>query len=192
MTHRKGSLILVGIGLMTLGGLEVAVSGELPDRQRSGWVTPRADIVPVANTAYGEECGSCHLAYQPGLLPAQAWAQVMDPAALGDHYGDDASLAEARRTKIARYLAANSADQASGARSRAFAVGFNAHAGSGLPRITETRYFKRKHDEVPASLVTVNPEVGSFGQCPACHRSAAKGIYHDSQIDIPGHGPWKD
>jgi hypothetical protein len=190
MTDRKGICIL--LGLIAVGAVGVAVSDDRHDGKQSGWVTPRADIVPVANTAYGEECGSCHLAYQPGLLPAQAWAQVMDPAALGDHYGDDASLAEARRTEIARYLAANSADQASGARSRAFAVGFDAHAGSGLPRITETRYFKRKHDEVPASLVTGNPEVGSFSQCPACHRSAAKGIYHDSQIDIPGHGPWKD
>lgn len=191
MTHRNGILILLGLGLVTFGTAGVAVSDD-GDRngKRGGWLTSRADVAPVANAVYGEECGSCHLAYQPGLLPAQAWAQVMDPAALGDHYGDDASLAEVRRTEIVRYLAANSADQASGARSRAFAVGFVAHAGTELPRITGTRYFKRKHDRVPASLVTGNPDVGSFSQCPACHRGAAKGIYNDSQINIPGHGVW--
>ncbi|TCT19192.1 cytochrome C [Thiobaca trueperi] len=193
MTHRKGILILLGLGLITFGTAGVAVSDD-GDRngKRGGWLTARADVAPVANATYGEECGSCHLAYQPGLLPAPAWAQVMDPAALGDHYGDEATLAETLRTGILAYLTAHAADQASEVRSRAFAVGFDAHAGTGLPRITETRYFKRKHDRVPTSLVAGNPDVGSFSQCPACHRGAAKGIYNDSQIDIPGHGPWKD
>ncbi|WP_295399317.1 hypothetical protein [uncultured Thiocystis sp.] len=97
----------------------------------------------------------------------------MEPAALGNHYGDDASLAEARRTEIARYLAANSADQASAPRSRAFAVGFDVKAGTGLPRITETPDFKRKHDEIPVRLIQDNPEVGSLSQRNACHRQAA-------------------
>lgn len=189
MTSRQGILIL--LGLVAAGAVGVAVSDD-GDRnaKRGGWLTARADVVPVANATYSEECGSCHLAYQPGLLPAQAWAQIMDPAALGDHYGDDASLAETRRTGILVWLTAHSADQASEVRSRAFAVGFNPDAGTGLPRITETRYFKRKHDRVPASLVTGNPDVGSFSQCNACHRGAVKGIYNDSQIDIPGHGAW--
>ena len=192
MTPRKGGLILLGLGLVTLGGLAVAASSASPDRPQSGWVTPRADLAPVANAAYGEECGACHLAYQPGLLPAQAWAQVVDPAALGDHYGDDASLAETRRLAIAGYLAANAADRSSQVRARAFAVGFDAQPETGLPRITETRYFTRKHAEVPARLVTGNPKVGSFSQCPACHRGAAQGRYHESLVDIPGHGPWRD
>lgn len=193
MTTRKGIFILLGLGLVAAGAGGVTVSDDGgPNGKRSGWLMSRADIVPVTNAAYGEECGSCHLAYQPGLLPAQAWTQVMDPAALGDHYGDDASLTEALRTEIASYLAAHAADQASGARSRAFAVGFDAKAETGLPRITETRYFKRKHHQVPASLVTGNPDVGSFSQCPACHRGAAKGIYNDSQINIPGHGAWEN
>lgn len=188
MTAHQGILIL--LGLVAVG---VAVSDDgNRNAKPGGWLASRADVVPVANAAYGEECSACHLAYQPGLLPALAWTQVMDPAALGDHYGDDASLTETLRTEIASYLTAHSADQASAPRSRAFAVGFDAHAGTGLPRITETRYFKRKHRGVPASLVTGNPEVGSFSQCPACHRGAAKGIYNDSQIDIPGHSPWED
>lgn len=188
MTAHQGILVLLGL---------VAVGAAVSDDgnrsvKRGGWLASRADVVPVANAAYGEECGACHLAYQPGLLPALAWTQVMDPAALGDHYGDDASLTETLRTEIASYLAAHSADQASAPRSRAFAVGFDAQAGTGLPRITETRYFKRKHHGVPARLVTGNPDVGSFSQCHACHRGAANGIYNDSQIDIPGHGPWED
>jgi hypothetical protein len=194
-TDHKGILILLGLGLVTLGAVGVAVSNDGDQTlKRGGWLTSRADVAPVTNATYDEECGACHLAYQPGLLPAQAWTQVMEPAALSDHYGDEASLAEAVRAELASYLTAHSADQASAPRSRAFAVGFDADAelGTGLPRITETRYFKRKHDQVPASLVTGNPDVGSFSQCNACHRGADKGIYNDSLIDIPGHGPWKD
>ncbi|WP_373509657.1 cytochrome C [Thiocapsa sp.] len=191
MTAHKGVLIL--LGLVAVGAVGFAV-GDDGNRSlmRGVWLTSRADVVAVANASYGEECGSCHMAYQPGLLPAQAWTQVMDPAALGDHYGDDASLTEALRAEILAYLSAHSADRASAPRSRAFAVGFDPNAGTGLPRITETPYFERKHDRVPARLVTGNRDVGSFSQCHTCHRGAAKGIYNDSQIDIPGHGPWKD
>lgn len=193
MTDHKSILTLLGLGLVTLGAVGAALSVD-GDRtlKRGGWLTSRADVVPVTNASYDEECGACHLAYQPGLLPAQAWTQVMEPAALSDHYGDDASLAETLRAALASYLTAHSADQAGAPRSRAFAVGFDADAGTGLPQITETRYFKRKHDQVPTSLVSGNPDVGSFSQCNTCHRGAAKGIYNDSQIDIPRHGPWEE
>jgi len=188
MTAHQSILIL--LGLVAVG----VAAGDDGNRnlQRSGWLASRADVTPVANAVYREECGACHMDYQPGLLPAQAWTQVMDPAALADHYGDDASLTETLRTEVTSYLTAHAADQARAPRSRAFAVGFDANAGTGLPRITETRYFKRKHDRVPARLVTGNTDVGRFSRCPACHRGAANGIYNDSQIDIPGHGPWKD
>jgi hypothetical protein len=195
MTDHKNMRILLGLGLVTLSAVGVAVSIDGDQSlKRGGWLTSRADVVPVTNATYGEECGACHLAYQPGLLPAQAWTQVMAPAALSDHYGDDASLPETLGAELASYLTAHSADQASAPRSRAFAVGFDAdpETETGLPRITETRYFKRKHGQVPVSLVAGNPDVGSFSQCNACHRGADKGIFNDSQIDIPGHGPWED
>ncbi len=188
MTAHPSMLILLGLAAV---GVAVGDDGN-QHLKRGGWLASRADVAPVANATYSEECGACHMDYQPGLLPAQAWAQVMDPAALFNHYGDDASLGETLRTEIASYLTAHSADQARAPRSRAFAVGFDAKAGAGLPRITETRYFKRKHQGLPARLVIGNPDVGGFSRCPACHRGAANGIYNDSQIDIPGHGAWED
>ena len=149
----------------------------------------RQALAPVVNATYSQECGSCHMAYPPGLLPPQAWAQIMTPEALANHYGDDASLSEELRTEISTFLGANAANVMlqmvpSGAS--------NAGAASSLPRITESVDFKREHDEIPARLVTGNPEVGSFSQCNACHRKAAEGNYDERWIDIPGHGPWKD
>jgi hypothetical protein len=86
---------------------------------------------------------------------------------------------------------ANGADTSARIRERAFAVPGAARSDASLPRITETPYFIRKHNQVPARLVTDNPEVGSFSQCNRCHIGADNGIFDESQIDIPGFGRWE-
>ncbi|MBK1717041.1 hypothetical protein [Thiocystis violacea] len=63
------------------------------------------------------------MAYQPGRLPALAWARIMDPAALADHYGDEASLPAETLITITTYLTARAAEQADGQRAQFFAVG---------------------------------------------------------------------
>ena len=199
LINHRSMLGLLASGLLTMGsaGLVLGDDGHHERRghgEHDGWIRSRADVSPVTNTTYGKECGSCHMAYQPGLLPAQDWAAIMSPEALAKHYGDDATLSDALRQEIAGYLSANGAERASGNRSRAFAAGSTGSVGQGdaLPRITQTRYFLRKHDEIPARLVTSNPKVGSFSQCNNCHRGAADGVFNEHQVDIPGHGPWED
>jgi hypothetical protein len=199
-THKRGVILAIA-GLLTLGVTGLALSDSDHDRdhdddryeeheRHDGWIEPGEDVAPVSNATYAEECGACHMAYQPGLLPAAAWRQMMTPEALSDHYGDDASLPDGLRTEVAGYLDSNSADGASRSRSRAFAVG---SAGPGaLPRISETRYFRNEHHEIPQRLVTGNPEVGSFSNCNACHQGAADGVYNEDRVRIPGHGRWDD
>ena len=34
------------------------------------------EVEPVTNKTYADECGSCHYAYPPGLLPSQSWAKL--------------------------------------------------------------------------------------------------------------------
>jgi len=191
----KSVLTLLLTGTLAMGTAHLAFADDDDDdddergREKSGLFESRQTLAPVVNATYSQECGSCHMAYQPGLLPPQAWAQIMTPEALANHYGDDASLSEELRTEISTFLGANASDVSlqmvpSGAG--------NAGTDSGLPRITESVDFKREHDEIPARLVTGNPEVGSFSQCNTCHRKAAEGNYDERWIDIPGHGPWKD
>ena len=193
-------IAMLAIALLSSGAVGLALGDSDDDdhekhEKSGGWLNSRPDVAPVMNATYSEECGACHMAYQPGLLPGDAWAQIMSPAGLSNHYGDDASLADDVRTDITAFLLNNSADQAERSRSRAFAVGANQSVqaeGTTLPRITETRYFMHEHDEIPARLVTGNPEVGSFSQCSSCHRGAAEGIYNEKQVSIPGHGRWDD
>ena len=65
-------------------------------------------VAAVSNPQYSEECGSCHMAYPPGLLPAQSWQKLM--GGLADHFGDNAELDAGLHNQIAQYLTDNSAD----------------------------------------------------------------------------------
>lgn len=191
----KSVLTLLLTGTLAMGTAHLAFADDdddddddKHDRKHSSVFESRQ--APIVNATYSEECGACHMAYQPGLLPPQAWAQIMTPDALANHYGDDASLTEELRAEISTFLGANATDVA---QQMAPSGASNAGAVSGsLPRITESTDFKREHDEIPARLVADNPEVGSFSQCNACHQKAAEGNYDERWINIPGHGPWKD
>jgi hypothetical protein len=195
-TYRTLALLTLALTAAGSAGLAFSDSDDDDEGGRRGpymgrgWIEPRADVAPVTNDTYREECGACHMAYQPGLLPAAAWQRIMSPDALADHYGDDASLSDEVRGEIAAYLDSNAADGASRSRSRAFSVGTS--QGTGLPRISETRYFRNEHHEIPARLVAGNPEVGSFSNCNACHQGAADGVYNEDRVRIPGAGKWDD
>jgi hypothetical protein len=51
-------------------------------------------VPPVTHAATLKECGECHMAYQPGLLPAASWNRIMD--GLADHFGENASVLPAK------------------------------------------------------------------------------------------------
>ena len=115
-------------------------------------------VAPVTHAATKKECGECHMSYQPGLLPAAGWTRIMD--GLADHFGDKASLPPQVAADISAYLTRN------------------AGGGDGrLIRITDQRWWQRKHDFDPA--IWRRKVVGAKGNCEACHREAAKGLYED-------------
>ena len=55
-----------------------------------------------ANATWLQECGACHMAFGPGLLPAESWRKVM--AGLDKHFGADASLAPKEAADVTEYL----------------------------------------------------------------------------------------
>lgn len=97
------------------------------------------------NPTYQAECGSCHVAFPPRLLPPQSWDRLM--ARLERHFGTDASLDDATRRDISAFLAQNAGRRA-------------APAGE-APRITQTAWFLKEHRKAN----TKNP-----ADCAACHR----------------------
>ncbi len=80
---------------------------------------------------YRQECGSCHMAFPPGLLPAVSWQRIMQ--GLDKHYGVDASLEAADIQAISQWLQGNS--------------GTYKRVAEAPPedRITRSAWFARKH-----------------------------------------------
>lgn len=132
-----------------------------------------ADRVSMpANTpaSYKTECSSCHIAYQPSLLPAKDWRVIMD--GLDKHFGTDATVDRKKAQEINIFLERNGGD-----------AGRIGRTGT-PPRISESMYFVRHHHEVPSKFWR-DPRVKSAANCEACHRDAAKGVYSEHDIAIP-------
>ena len=124
----------------------------------------------AANTKHQQECGSCHVASPPGLLPAASWARIM--GSLNKHFGTDASLDDAATRDIGNWLQVNAGTDRRG------------HEDPPQDRISKSKWFVRQHDEVSASTWK-RASVGSPSNCSACHAGAAKGDFNEHAVRIP-------
>jgi len=147
----------------------------------SGFANQDAAFPMPASKEYLDECGSCHTAYAPGLLPARSWDRMMNE--LDRHFGEDASLDAGQAARIGaslRTLAADSANASLLMRRIAERI----PAGTAPQRISETGYFKFMHDEVPAAIWQ-RAKIGSRANCGACHTKANEGRYPEREVRIP-------
>ena len=136
-------------------------------------------LTPANNPIFKEECGACHFAYQPELLPSGSWDKILD--GLEDHFGEFIELDPDSKKIIAEYLKANAADHSSAKR----AVKIMRSLGNRTPlRITDTPYIREKHHEVPVNVLN-RDSIGSLSNCVACHTKADMGIYDDDDVVIP-------
>jgi len=174
------------LGLVGISGMVLSDDDDYEDNDQ--WSQSRLDVAPVDNAFYKDECGSCHFPYQPGLLPARSWQRLMD--GLEDHFAENAELEAADAEQLTIYLTENAADTSDYKRSRGISRSL---AKNDAPlRISTTRYFKRKHHELPDRVVKDNPDVRSFSNCELCHTRAAQGSYNEHQVKIPGYADWDD
>lgn len=133
-------------------------------------------VPPVTHAATLKECGECHLAFQPALLPAGSWRAIM--ANLKDHFGDNASLPAPLATEIGAYLEANAGRR----------------GDPSIQRITLQRWFTREHHareregedddgwfghRRSRESARAPTKVKSLADCAGCHARAAQGMYED-------------
>ncbi len=123
----------------------------------------------AGNPQWKAECGSCHLAYPPQLLPARSWRAMM--SGLDKHFGSDASLDAKTAAEITAFLQGNAGRD-------------RAPSAQPVLRISETRWFVREHDEVPARTWK-GAQVKSPSNCAACHVNAEQGDYSEHAVRIP-------
>lgn len=115
--------------------------------------------------AYAKECGACHLAYPPDLLPAASWTKLM--SGLDRHFGQNAELEPEVRAGLERWLVERAGSRADGAPLRA----------------TETAWFSHKHRKVAGAAE--RPSVRSLANCAACHPAAERWDFDEDGVRIP-------
>jgi hypothetical protein len=146
--------LVAGIGLTSLA---LADDHERPSR------TPGLP-------AFKTECGACHVAYPPGLLPAASWQRLMNN--LPRHFGTDASLDPTTHQALSTWLAAQAG------------TGRRQREAPPEDRITRSAWFVREHDEVSAATWK-GPAVKRAANCAACHVQAEQGDFNEHNIRIP-------
>jgi len=173
--------LLRGIGVLAAVGTFSLLAFSLPSGGEARGDSGGDDLMPrLTHKAWQQECASCHLAYSPALLPRASWQRVM--GGLEQHFGENASLDPATQADILRFLEANAAD--SGTSRMGDKVMQRMDRNTAPLRITETRWFVKKHDEVPRAT-WARKSVGSAANCAACHRQAEKGVFDEDTVRIP-------
>lgn len=114
---------------------------------------------------YNDICGSCHFPYQPGLLPAVSWQEIM--LNTDNHFGKNLNLSPVEQRTMTRYLLDNSAGHVNDEIS--FNILQSLKYDPLIIRITETPYFIDTH----ISLGNIK----GIGQCDNCHKNASQGVY---------------
>lgn len=159
---------------IVLGAAMAALSNGLA----AGWESAFPNL---KNDAWEEECGACHMAFTPGMLPARSWVLTMEQ--LQDHFGEDATAEPEVTQAITRFLVEHAADNPE-------ATDVMRRIARSVPpqqtplRITEGEMFRYYHDEVPDSIWQ-REQIGLRSNCTACHKRAQEGRYLQREIEIP-------
>ena len=144
---------------------------------------PRGRTVPWLPT-YKQECAACHLAFPPGMLPADSWRRLLND--LPRHFRTDASLDAKTVDELAAWLSAKAIAPLAPAfyPERFTDAAKRVREAPPEDRITRSAWFLRKHDEVPAGAWK-RPAVKSPANCSACHTQAAEGDFNEHAVRIP-------
>jgi hypothetical protein len=138
---------------------------------------------PVTNDAYRKECGACHFAYLPGLLPSRSWNRVMDN--LNNHFGENVELASGQSTLLPEYLTANATDEVP---DKGAALLLERLDADKTPeRITQIPIMVKNH-VIVREVIKINSAVKARNvtNCDTCHQKAAKGSFALRDLLIPG------
>ncbi len=128
------------------------------------------------NAKFLLECGTCHIAYPPGMLPTDSWRKIM--AGLETHFGLDASLTAEENEEITAFLVDNSSEYWG---AEPVPLG-----NTDSMRITKTDWFQRKHNSYVVSPdIWENPAVKHPANCAACHRQAKCGDFGEQNRRVP-------
>jgi mono/diheme cytochrome c family protein len=158
-------------------------------------VYEKGGFAPASDAKYQSECGACHFAYLPGLLPARSWEALLKKP--DEHFGEALSLDPETLRHIREYVTANAGDRSDFTGPKQF---LHRLPDESTPlRITSLRMFKHYHSSVlfkmglASGLNNVrelSPQARkAMLNCSSCHEKAAGGSFAQREIIIRGgHG----
>ncbi len=167
-------IILLSACLLSTSFLQGAFADHNDDHEKKD----SKYLAPVNNDTFKQECGACHFAYQPGLLPSKSWEKILSN--LPSHFGEEVSLDDKSKNIIGEYLQSYAAEHSSAKRARKILKSLR---GQTPLRITETPYIQEKHHELDSSIFR-RESIGSRSNCIACHPTAEQGNYDDDFVKI--------
>ncbi|MEH6912401.1 MAG: hypothetical protein V7459_17610 [Oceanicoccus sp.] len=167
MRWLSGALLLSAALAVGVYGLFLSIESD---------VDSDSGVLFSQDTLYVDECGACHMAYPPGLLPKASWQLLLEH--LDDHFGDNAELAEAERVYIGAYLQREALQYGK--------LTTMSRMLRNLPkepflRITELPNFVLDHQGLVADLGGESTVESFFGDCEACHGAAVQGRFSDPE-----------
>lgn len=175
---QRGVVAIIMLAMVFAGAL-VMFSGYLEQTPERPYI-PFEGQVLADNARWRTECGDCHLAFHPSLLPARSWQALM--AGQDDHFGDDLGLDADSRAEILTFLVSNASEnhqsEAAWMMDRSVAI------DQAPLRVTEVAFWKRKHGKISPEVWKSN-KVKSKANCAACHLDADKGTFEDAGMRIP-------
>jgi cytochrome b len=132
----------------------------------------------TSDQVWAKECGACHYAFHPSLLPRASWAAIM--ADLPNHFGEDASLPPAAAAEVAAFLQTYAAEDWDTKAARLLS---NVAPTDPL-RITAAPFWVRRHRRIDP-VIFAAPMVKAKSNCIACHRDADSGRFDAQAIVLP-------
>ena len=178
------AVIFRGVGALLLAGVAVSAIVQFAGHVRA---TPEKPYLPFTgptlpdSALWRAECGSCHLAFHPTLLPLRSWEALL--AGQRDHFGDDLALDAATLAGLRDFYTPNAAESA--LTEAAWKTDRSIPPGETPLRITETEYWKRKHRDISQRTWERDP-VRTKANCAACHLDAEQGTFEDAAMRPPG------
>jgi hypothetical protein len=138
---------------------------------------------PATDPTYLKECGSCHFAYSPGLLPARSWELQMQR--LNSHFGESLNLRAEVVSRLRSYLVENAADRSQYAGSMVFMERLDP-AKTPL-RVVDMPHMRTNHRVILEVLkVNARVKVRSLVNCNGCHQRADEGSFGHEEVLVPG------
>ncbi|HEY9080376.1 cytochrome b/b6 domain-containing protein [Magnetovibrio sp.] len=172
LQHRKARPLAAAIVIFVFVGLAGSMLWAFSTMPPSGLL-----YLPP-NDTYESECGDCHKPFHPSLLPIDSWTKMM--AGLDDHFGEDATIGQDSVIEITAYLTRYGGENWDTEAANRFR---NVNPEAPL-QITETPYWKRKHEDVKPEYFKLK-KVGVKSNCGACHTDHYSGRFDDQKIKIP-------